>query len=142
MYPRVSRDGCSLVVEDQLVNELLNKQFDRFETFHPALKKALVYLAENYRQPVSLQELSQNAFVSPSHLSYLFKMHTKRSLKQILAELRITSAVEIIRQNPNTRITDVSLEVGFGDLSLFEKLFKRYTGFSPRQFKQSLKVAS
>ena len=123
-----------------LIGCLMNKNYDAVKHLHGGLQKALYYLAENYCKEISLTELAQNAYVSPSHLSYLLKFYLKHSFKQILAELRIEKAKQMFAQAPNVRITDVSLDVGFGDLSHFEKIFKRYTKVTPRQYKNSQKL--
>ena len=123
--------------EQELTACLLDKHYDQLNKMHLGLKKALVYIGDNYTRDITLNELAQNAFVSPSHLSFLFKNHLNRSFKQVLSALRIERAKLTFLANPYMRITDVSLEVGFGDLSHFEKVFKRYTGVTPRAFKNS-----
>ncbi len=120
-----------------LISRLMKKDYETLKDLHPGLQKALRYLGDNYCQGITLGELAQSAFVSPSHLSYLLKFTLKRSFKQILAELRIEKAKQIFASTVNSRITDVSLDVGFGDLSHFEKIFKRYTHMTPRQYKNS-----
>ena len=118
-----------------LTSCLMNKDYQQLTRLHLGLQKALLYLAENYTESISLTTLAKNAFVSPSHLSYLFKFYLKKSFKQILSELKIERAKQIFATSPHIRITDVSLDVGFGDLSHFEKIFKRYTQMTPRQYK-------
>lgn len=115
---------------------LLDRDFSRLSVLHAGLQKALLYLADNYTTDISLSELSSNAFVSSSHLSYLFKYQLNRTFKQVLSQMRVERA-KISLQRPETvRVTDVSLEVGFGDLSHFEKIFKRYVGLSPREYRR------
>jgi AraC-like DNA-binding protein len=123
-----------------LKTHLINKDYQKFNHLHLGLQKALHYLAENYTESLSLTSLAQGAFISPSHLSHLFKHYLKKTFKQILSELRIERAKQIFIATPLIRVTDVSLDVGFGDLSHFEKIFKRYTDMTPREFKNRHKV--
>lgn len=123
----------------QLIDILLNQRFELLDGYHPGLQKALKYLSHNYCQEISLSLLSNNAFISPSHLSFLFKSALAISFKPLLAGMRIEKAKQILKGKPNSRITDVSLEVGFGDLSHFEKIFKRLTGMTPRDYKNHCK---
>jgi len=123
-----------------LKGTLINKDYQRFNHLHLGLQKALRYLAENYTESISLTLLAKNVFISPSHLSYLFKHYLKKTFKQILSELRIERAKQIFASTPLIRITDVSLDVGFGDLSHFEKIFKRYTKMTPREYKGRHKI--
>jgi DNA-binding NtrC family response regulator len=123
-----------------LIKSLMEEDYSAFKHLHAGLQKALQYVSANYAREITLGELAQNAYVSPSHLSYLLKFYLKHSFKQILAELRIEKAKLIFSETPNLRITDVSLDVGFGDLSHFEKIFKRYTKVTPRQYKNTQKL--
>lgn len=122
-----------------LINCLRNCNFREFDHVHNGLKKALIFIAENYLSPISLTYLSQQVHISPSHLSYLFKHHMGRTIKQIITELRISKAKEMIEQFPQTLITNIALDSGFGDLSHFEKMFKRYTQLTPREYKAQMK---
>jgi len=122
-----------------IVSILFNKHVAELKSLHPSLMKALMFMQNNWQQEITLTGLANQAFVSPSHLSYLFKNTLNKSFKQILAELRIEHAKAMIAQDPNIRITDLCLEVGFGDLSHFEKIFRRYTGMSPRDYKKQYK---
>jgi AraC-like DNA-binding protein len=134
--PAAKLENNKLNINSQLIDNMLNNKWEGFNHLHIKLQKAVKYIAENFTESISLSDVSEQAFVSPSHISYLFKLHLKKSFKQILAELRIEKAKQLIKLTPHIRITDVSLEVGFGDLSHFEKIFKRYTQLTPREFKK------
>ncbi|QTL34951.1 helix-turn-helix domain-containing protein [Pseudoalteromonas viridis] len=125
-------------VTTSYIQALMDQELGMFSKFHPSLQKALSYISTHWQQDVSLGTLAANAYVSASHLSYLFKRSLNRSFKQILAELRIRHACRMLEENPNLRITDLCMDVGFGDLSHFEKIFRRYTQVSPREYKKRL----
>jgi AraC-like DNA-binding protein len=103
---------------------------------HDALRKALLYLGEHYAEPVSLGQLAGQAHVSPSHLGYLFRSVLSTTFKPLLQRIRIEKAKEILSTDARQRITEVALSVGFGDLSHFEKSFRRIVGQSPREFRR------
>ncbi|MGH9382170.1 MAG: helix-turn-helix domain-containing protein [Thermoanaerobaculia bacterium] len=50
--------------------------------------------------------------------------------------VRIERAKQLLVEEPRHRITDISLDVGFGDLSHFEKTFKRIVKISPREYRR------
>lgn len=122
-----------------LIQFLVTRNYQHLSLLHKSLEKSLRYLSENYNENITLDNLACNAHVSSSHLSFLFKHHLKRSFKKILAEIRIEHAKILFSTEPNKRITDAALEVGFGDLSHFEKIFKRYTNMTPRNYKNNFK---
>lgn len=125
---------------ENLTQHMLDKELGLYSGIHAGLFKALNYIAHNYEKEITLSELANNVFVSASHLSYLFKHHLKKSFKQVLSELRIERAKQKITEAPYARITDIFQEVGFGDLSHFEKIFKRHTGVTPREYKKKIQL--
>ena len=134
-------NGCSkTAVRIDLIPCLMERDYEKISNLHVGLQNALIFMAENYSEEMNMSDLSNKSFVSPSHISYLFKFHLKRTFKQLLAELRVEKSKKILSERPNSRITDVYLEVGFGDLSHFEKTFKRHTKMTPRAYKNSFKL--
>jgi DNA-binding NtrC family response regulator len=115
---------------------LLDRHFEFLSVLHPALQKALCYIADNYGEDVTLSSVASSACVSSSHLSYLFKNHLDKTFKQILSGVRIEKAKRLLIHDRYQRITDISFNAGFGDLSHFEKMFKRHAGVSPREFRR------
>ncbi|CAG9235140.1 Transcriptional regulator [Burkholderia gladioli] len=104
---------------------------------HKALRRALGYLGEHYATPISMDELARHAHVSPSHLSHLFRHSLDTAFKPLLQCIRIEKSKELLTHGAGMRITDVALSVGFGDLSHFEKSFRRMVGMSPREFRHA-----
>ena len=103
--------------------------------FHPGTQKALAYISKCYTQDLTLRKVAQHACLSCSHLCFLLKKDTGMSFKTILMMARIEKAKELLILRPYLRITDVSQEVGFGELSHFERMFKRAAGCSPKQYR-------
>ncbi|AQM69923.1 arabinose operon control protein [Vibrio sp. B1FIG11] len=120
-----------------LIELLLQQRLTTFEHIHPALYKSLNYISQHFLDEMSLKDVSNAAYTSASHLSFLFREHLNRSFKSILVELRVRFAKDMINSQPLSKITDVCLQSGFGDLSHFEKMFKRFVGCTPRQYRQS-----
>ncbi|OUS25026.1 hypothetical protein A9Q99_22530 [Gammaproteobacteria bacterium 45_16_T64] len=132
-------DTYDVITHDDIIESLIKNDYRHLSTLHKSLEKSLIFLAENYYDNITLDDLANSAHVSASHLSFLFKNHLNKSFKKILAEIRIEHAKCLFQTYPHKRITDASLEVGFGDLSHFEKIFKRHTNMTPRNYKNSVK---
>ncbi len=121
-----------------LAQNLAKQNLQGLENFHPSLYKALKYVSEHFHEEISLSHLSQQAHISPSHLSFLFKTELGYPFKSFLAMVRIEKAKQLLETQSNQRITDISYDVGFGDLSHFEKTFKRIVGQNPRKYRQEV----
>ncbi|ARZ74730.1 Fis family transcriptional regulator [Stenotrophomonas sp. WZN-1] len=107
------------------------------EGLHDGLKRALAYLKDHAAEPLTLGDLARQAHVSQSHLGFLFRSELGTTFKLLLQQLRIEHAKQLLRDGQRLRITDVALQVGFGDLSHFEKSFRRAVGVSPRSYRRT-----
>ncbi|MBB3814102.1 AraC-like DNA-binding protein [Xanthomonas arboricola] len=119
------------------IDGLPHRPGQRLATLHDALRRALVHLGEHYAEPLTLGDLARQAHVSQSHLGFLFRDELGTPFKPMLQQLRIEKAKELLHQQRRLRITEVALKVGFGDLSHFEKSFRRLVGVSPREFRNA-----
>ncbi|WP_076588848.1 helix-turn-helix domain-containing protein [Vibrio ostreicida] len=128
-----STNGSSLLAERSMMfnQETNENRLGGSPKSHPSLNKAISYLYNNFKLPLTMEELAGQACISPSHLSYLFKIYLGMSFKQVLLRLRIVKAMEILSENPNRHVTQVCDDVGFSDLSFFVRKFKATVGISP-----------
>ncbi|NYI32060.1 transcriptional regulator with AAA-type ATPase domain/AraC-like DNA-binding protein [Xanthomonas arboricola] len=117
------------------IDGLPHRPGQRLASLHDALRRALVHLGDHYAESLTLGDLARQAHVSQSHLGFLFRDELGTPFKPMLQQLRIEKAKELLQQQPKLRITEVALKVGFGDLSHFEKSFRRLVGVSPREFR-------
>lgn len=132
----------SVAIPDRWVRCAVTKDAADMKSLHDGLKRALLYLGKHYAEPISLDQLAQNANISPSHLSFLFRTALDSSFKTLLTQIRVQKAKEILASDPRLPITEVAMRVGFFDLSHFEKSFRRLVGQSPREFRRSSLAAS
>jgi Response regulator containing CheY-like receiver, AAA-type ATPase, and DNA-binding domains len=117
---------------------LIKSDFTGIRKFHPGLQSALEYVARNLHEVVTLHEMAQHVGVSGSHLAYLFQKTLGVNFKLFLALVRIEEAKQLLVEKPHMRITEISLDVGFGDLRHFERAFKRLVGQTPREYRQAV----
>ena len=59
------------------------------------------------------------------------------TLTAYILERRLQSAADALRRRPQTRIADVALDAGFGDLSYFCRSFRRRFGCTAREWQRS-----
>ena len=127
----------SLGEAHMLAKQLLEGEFSALNQCHLGLQRALRYLAKHYPDDLTLTELADEAYLSVSHLSYLFKSELGESYKSVLTMIRIEKACQLLTGDIGMRITDVALESGFGDLSHFTKTFKKMLGCNPKDYRLS-----
>lgn len=119
---------------DSLASRLLRGETD--QTLHPSLMRALAWARVHAHEDISSAQISRVACVSASHFAHLCKRLLGMTFRNFLTELRIEKAKNILEADPRRRITEIAMDVGFGDLSHFIKSFKRIVGVSPREYRQ------
>lgn len=97
---------------------------------------ATKYIYKNYKQPLTLADVSAVASLSPTYFSKKFKTVTGMGFKQYLNFVRLKHAQTALLTTTNT-ITDIALEYGFNDSNYFKDLFKKVYGKSPREFRKN-----
>ena len=93
------------------------------------------YINENYMKPISLAQISQNAYLSPIYVSKVFKDATGESPINYLIKLRLSKACELL-EDSNGSIKEIARQVGYADAYYFSKLFKKYYGISPVHYRR------
>ena len=97
---------------------------------------ATKYIYKNFRKPLTLNEVSAVASLSPTYFSKKFKATTGMGFKEYLNYVRLKHAQTALLTTNNT-ITDIALEYGFNDSNYFKDLFRKVYGKSPREFRKN-----
>ena len=82
----------------------------------------------------SVESLSAQMFLSPTHFHRMVARHTGTSPMEFVMRLRMRRAAELLRAS-NRTVESVALAVGYGTAVSFSKAFKRHFGESPGQFR-------
>lgn len=98
------------------------------------IKKAMLYISEHFNTPLTLEEVADHVHLHPSYFSTLFKSSTGSSFKEYLNMVRIEESKRLLA-NTDFSIIDIAVATGFEDQSYFSKVFKKYTGLTPKQFR-------
>jgi len=100
----------------------------------PEVRKALVYLEENYPRAVTIHDVALHVNLSETYLCQIFKTDTGKSMMTFLNELRMAKAYEMLSSG-QLLVKEVAAEVGIQDPFYFNRLFKKHYGVPPKQVK-------
>ncbi len=100
------------------------------------LKHICEFIERHYAKPLSLTQISQLCSMSPTSFAVKFKQFTGRTFIEYRNEIRIRAASDHLTQTGD-KIMAISQEVGFDDLSFFNKIFKQHTGMSPGTYRKT-----
>lgn len=100
------------------------------------IKEGLKFLENNLSSDVSVEFLASLCAVSEGSFRRSFVAHTGVSPVEYRNRLRIRRAAELLKGGMT--VSEAAEQVGISDFKYFGKLFKRYIGLSPREFKASI----
>ena len=98
------------------------------------------FLDTHYAEDIQRNDLSDIVFVSPDHLSRLFKKETGLSLMKYVTKTRITAACSLLAES-RMPINRVALQVGYGNFAYFSKIFREITGMTPMNYRKQSQAA-
>ena len=87
-----------------------------------------------YSDKIELDQIAAAAFMSRFHYIRIFQQVYGMTPRQYLRDLRIKKAKELLKKGHS--VTQVCFDVGYDSLPTFSKVFKRGTGYSPREYRQ------
>ena len=92
------------------------------------------YIHSNYTKKLSLEFISKFFFISPYYLSHQFKNITGFTLTNYVQMTRIRNSQQLLLYT-TMKITDISEKCGFTSFSQFNRVFNKFNGLSPSQFR-------
>lgn len=98
------------------------------------IPQVIRYITEHFSEPLTLEDIAAEFFVSKSYLNRHFKAYTNSTVYAYIMALRLTHARRMLREG--IPAVEAGRECGFSDYSTFYKAFKTQTGLSPQQFKR------
>jgi AraC-like DNA-binding protein len=99
-----------------------------------AIWKARKYIEEHAGEELSLTKVANVVKMNANHLSENFKQVTGINFVDYVARTRFANACDLLR-NPKLRISEIAFAAGFQSLSQFNRVFKRFSGKSPTQYR-------
>ncbi len=101
--------------------------------------RALDHLHEHFAEPVTVATLAALSCVSTSAFHRMFRRHTRTTMVDYLMRLRIGRACSLLIGTARP-IAGIAGDVGYGNLSLFNRQFVRLKGEPPRRFRERHRV--
>ena len=74
-------------------------------------------------------------YISPYHLSHMFKQKTGYTVKQYLLRRRLGEA-QIRLASTQDSVQTIAEELGFEDASYFSRIFSKYIGLTPTEYRK------
>ncbi|MGG1554423.1 helix-turn-helix domain-containing protein [Paenibacillus ferrarius] len=108
---------------------------EKKDTSDPVIDHVLSVVQERYADDLSLDTLADQLNLSTSYLSTYIKEKTGVNFMEHLHERRVRNAQELL-QNTDLNIQEIGVQVGYRNISSFNRMFKNRTGTSPGEYRR------
>jgi AraC-like DNA-binding protein len=99
------------------------------------IQMVMSYILDNFKDTVSLSEAAEIAAMSESSFSRFFKKNSGNNFVDYVRKLRVSHACKILSET-NIPITEVCFEVGYNNISNFNRHFLVERGMTPSQYRK------
>ena len=101
-----------------------------------AVRDVMRYIADHYREPVTLQDAAAALHLNYTYLSSCVTQNTGKSFIEHLNAVRIKEAKRLLKETEMT-VGEISDAIGYRDQGYFGKVFKRLAGTTPLHYRNS-----
>lgn len=101
------------------------------------IKKSIAYINDHYNQNLTLDMVAEHVGLNAAYFSSLFKKEMGVNFSNYLLNLKIDNA-KLLLKNSNLSLINIAIELGFDNQSYFTNVFKKATGMTPKQYRQTL----
>ena len=95
------------------------------------------YLMQHFDKNITLNEVAEQAHMTPQAFCRYFKKHTQQTFVSFLNEMRINEACKKLTGGHFENISSVAYSCGFNSLTNFNRVFKSVVGYSPKSYLDS-----
>ena len=108
----------------------------RSDTVHH-VKLILDYISEHYMETITIEELAEMLHFSPQYFMRFFKKYTGVTCLDYINDYRLNTAAKLLLETDKA-ISNIAEEVGLGNVSYFNRLFKRKYEMTPREYRKKV----
>ncbi len=126
LMKEIFRSYCRLVRKHTMKN------------YSPIVQKTIIFIESDLSSNLTLNSLAKVQNVSGGYLSTIFKKETGKTLTEYIREKRMNHAAHLL-SSTHLQIQTVAVHCGIMDVQYFSKLFKKYSGKTPKEYREIIK---
>ncbi|MBN2509442.1 MAG: helix-turn-helix transcriptional regulator [Spirochaetales bacterium] len=99
------------------------------------IRDVAAYIDTHFEDQFSLEDLAGRCRLNPSYFSLCFKQEMGIPLFEYINQARIKKACSLLK-NTKRPVTEIAFEVGYNNITFFNRYFKRIAGMTPREYRR------
>ena len=100
------------------------------------LRELLLYIDAHFREPISRGDIARAVGYNESYISHIFADTLHTTLTAYITALRLEEAKSLLKDTKRT-VSDIAVQLGFGSIRSFNRIFQAQTGMTPSQFRKN-----
>ncbi len=106
------------------------------------IHKATRYIKQNHADSITLDDVAKHVYLSTSYFCKIFNKEMGEGFSSYLNKVRVEQSKKLLLSDKHRNLTDIAGAVGFGDQSYFIKVFRKYVGVSPGEYRKGKSTKS
>ncbi|KOP65587.1 AraC family transcriptional regulator [Bacillus sp. FJAT-18019] len=135
LYAKSSRSATNSLM---WVQHLIGKAADftsSVEHSPSVVEKVKEYIHQHLSEDLSREDIASQVFLNPDYLTRVFKKETGMSISDYLLQQRLNIAASLLA-NTGLSVSSIAAQIGYANFSHFSRMFKKYYGKSPLEYRQ------
>ena len=140
-FPTIEQKNVPLITA--YLNLVCEKVIDNYDfetgnkTDNILYQKIIPYVAENFKEDISLKQTAKKFGYNEKYLSHYLHKLTNMNFSRFIAMYRIGYAKNLLIKNTQITISEIAMHSGFSSIKTFNRQFKKNTGFTPSEYKNT-----
>ncbi|MGB4658045.1 MAG: helix-turn-helix domain-containing protein [Mobilitalea sp.] len=130
----LSAESLCEVISEMIDASIGSKSEEESGSIRSVVKLAVKYIDSNFFEELTLAKLANKFSVESSYFSKIFRQETGSNLMLYIAQKRIDKAKEYMRDS-SINLTEIAFMTGYEDYTYFNRVFRKMTGVSPRDYR-------
>ncbi|MFC4098484.1 response regulator [Paenibacillus xanthanilyticus] len=100
------------------------------------VRQAIAYIHDHLDQSLSLQQVARHVHMNPNYFSEMFKRETGQNYLEFVTQAKLRRAMLLLAETP-AKVSEVASRIGYEDTKYFNRLFKKFTGQTPSEYRSN-----
>jgi ligand-binding sensor protein/AraC-like DNA-binding protein len=135
IYQTTSQENISVIVSKAVDAYLEQLEAAAVKPENPNISLMTDYIDKHYPDNLTVEAIADAACLSPGYAGRIFKEQLGLSIMDYVLKVRIDKSKKLLL-NPHYQIQAIAEKVGYGDAGYFTKVFRKFEGITPTQFRK------